>query len=148
MEVVRVSSESVKRACQGDGEEEFPFSAFPADVQARALDGRIVDWRGTAAVTSVKDQGPHGYCGTFGRVASAEGQFGLRSGYGARNLSVEQLIDCVGWDLDQTAALEGLIPSMQGVMSEEDCEKATAPSPPVGTRSLTMFVCVLSCLPL
>ena len=40
------------------------------------------DWVKMGAVTPVKNQGPHGYCGTFGRVGSAEGQWALRSGKG------------------------------------------------------------------
>ena len=104
------------------GEEAASAWAGAARVHTAATDSEhsqeaeSVDWVARGAVTSVKDQGPHGYCGTFGRVASAEGQYGARSGFGARNLSVEQLIDCVGWDLDQTA---GAFLST-GLMAEED----------------------------
>ena len=77
-----------------DGRRVGVDAARVAEVVARAL-AVAFDLRGSPAVTSVKDQGPHGYCGAFGRVASAEGQYGARSGFGARNLSVEQLIDCV-----------------------------------------------------
>jgi len=41
-------------------------------------------------------------CGTFGRVAAAEGQFARWTGR-LRAFSEEQLIDCVGWDQDQAA---------------------------------------------
>ena len=114
VEVARLPADHIRRATAGDGES-YPFTPFPEELVARAL-AVAVDLRGSPAVTSVKDQGPHGYCGTFGRVASAEGQYGARSGFGARNLSVEQLIDCVGWDLDQTA---GAFLST-GLMAEED----------------------------
>mmetsp|Transcript_14882 Transcript_14882/g.34318 ORF Transcript_14882/g.34318 Transcript_14882/m.34318 type:complete len:303 (-) Transcript_14882:233-1141(-) len=113
--VVRMSAEHVRWSIGAGDSAELPYVPFPEDLVARALDGRTVDWRGTAAVTSVKDQGPHGYCGTFGRVESAEGQYGVRSGYGARNFSVQQLIDCVGWDLDQTPSFETV-----GFMDYED----------------------------
>ena len=39
-------------------------------------------------MTTAKDQGPHGYCGTFARVAAAEGQYGLHSGLPKKNFSV------------------------------------------------------------
>jgi len=113
--VVRMSAEHVRWSIGAGDSAELPYVPFPEDLVARALDGRTVDWRGTAAVTSVKDQGSHGYCGTFGRVESAEGQYGVRSGYGARNFSVQQLIDCVGWDLDQTPSFETV-----GFMDYED----------------------------
>jgi hypothetical protein len=76
---------------------QIPFRNFSAQYVAHAM-ARPTDWR-PQAVTPVKNQGPHGYCGTFGRVASAEGQFALRSGVPAPiSFSEEELIDCIGWD--------------------------------------------------
>lgn len=95
-------------------ENDYPFKPFPADFVKKAL-SETVDWRKKHAVSSVKDQGPHGYCGTFGRVASAEGQFAIRTSHSIRNFSVEQLIDCIGWDLDQTPSF-----IKNGFMSTED----------------------------
>lgn len=46
-----------------------------------------VDWRKNGLVTAAKDQGGHGYCGTFGRVAAAEGQFAKHSGHGVSIVS-------------------------------------------------------------
>jgi hypothetical protein len=40
------------------------------------------------------------YCGTFGRVGSAEGQFALKAGR-LVSFSEEELCDCIGWDKDQ-----------------------------------------------
>lgn len=61
-----------------------------------------VDWRDRGAVTPAKDQGPLGYCGTFGRTAAAEGQFAIRGAtHVLRNFSEEELVDCIGWDKDQ-----------------------------------------------
>lgn len=72
-------------------------------------------------VTSVKDQGPHGYCGTFGRLATAEGQYAMHSGHAARNLSVEQLVDCVGWANPQMPSILGQAGSeTPGLMAWED----------------------------
>merc|ERR1719335_2072407 len=86
----------------------YPFQPFPSSYVKKALaDG--ADWthdpRGI--VTAVKNQGPHGYCGTFGRVENAEGQYALHSGQPARNLSIEQLIDCVGWAKPQLPSILG-----------------------------------------
>jgi len=73
----------------------IPFQQFPASYVKKALD-EGVDWsldkRGV--VTSNKNQGNRGYCGTFSKVAAAEGQYALHSGQPARNLSVEQAIEC------------------------------------------------------
>jgi cathepsin L len=78
----------------------YPFKDFSQDFVKKALSTSI-DWREKGAVTPAKDQGGHGYCGTFGRVAAAEGQYALRSGKGLRNFSEEELVDCIGWDRDQ-----------------------------------------------
>jgi len=78
----------------------YPFQPFSsATVKAALADD--VDWVARGAVTPAKDQGAHGYCGTFGRVAAAEGQYALRSHRALANFSEEMLVDCIGWDLDQ-----------------------------------------------
>ena len=78
---------------------DFPFRPFSAAYVARAL-AATVDWRAAGAVTPAKDQGATGTCGTFGRVAAAEGQF-ARHQRALHNFSEEMLYDCIGWDLDQ-----------------------------------------------
>lgn len=60
-----------------------------------------VDWRTKGAVTPAKDQGAHGYCGTFGRTCAAEGQYAMHSGHSLRNFSEEELVECIGWTKDQ-----------------------------------------------
>lgn len=100
----------------------YPFKAFSDGYVQKALkDG--ADWsldpRGI--VTTVKNQGPHGYCGTFGRVETAEGQYALHSGHPARNLSIEQLIDCVGWSRNQMPSILGFPSALTpGLMDWED----------------------------
>lgn len=78
----------------------YPFKNFSSDYVEKAL-ATGIDWSEHGAVTPAKDQGGHGYCGTFGRVAAAEGQYALHAGYGLRNFSEEELVDCIGWDKDQ-----------------------------------------------
>merc|ERR1719188_1013768 len=87
-------------ARQRGGQPIIPFRRFSADYVRSAL-ATPTDWMERGAVTPAKDQGAHGYCGTFGRVAAAEGQYALRSGQGLRNFSEEELVDCVGWNRDQ-----------------------------------------------
>lgn len=100
----------------------YPFQAFPSSYVENALvEG--ADWttdpRGV--VTSVKNQGPHGYCGTFARVNTAEGQYAIHSGQPARNFSIEQLVDCVGWSKNQLPSLLGEEGSeTPGLMAWED----------------------------
>ena len=79
---------------------QVPFVNF-SDGYVQAALSSPTDWVARGAVTAVKDQGLHGYCGTFGRVGSAEGQWALRSGQGLASFSEEMLIDCIGWDRDQ-----------------------------------------------
>lgn len=83
---------------------QVPFSNFSAAYVAKALK-TPTNWTKLGAVTPVKDQGEHGYCGTFGRVGSAEGQWALRGPAAgkATSFAEEALIDCVGWDKDQYA---------------------------------------------
>merc|ERR1712110_622935 len=77
-----------------------PFEKFSDEYVAHAL-ATGVDWRIKGAVTPAKDQGPHGYCGTFGRTCAAEGQFAIHGGHGLRNFSEEELVECIGWTKDQ-----------------------------------------------
>lgn len=83
------------------GGPDYPFRNFSDAYVQKAL-STGVDWRRRGWVTPAKDQGAHGFCGTFGRVASAEGQY-ARFFHTLRNFSEEELIDCVGWDRDQFA---------------------------------------------
>ena len=78
----------------------FPFKPFSDAFVKKAL-ATPTNWTARGAVTPAKDQGPHGTCGTFGRVGAAEGQFALRSGRPLTNFSEEMLTDCCGWDLPQ-----------------------------------------------
>jgi len=77
----------------------IPFQPFSEAYVAKAL-ATPTNWTALGAVTPVKNQGPHGYCGTFGRVGSCEGQFFLKAGK-LVSFSEEELVDCVGWDKDQ-----------------------------------------------
>ena len=78
-----------------------PHRPFSAAYVKQAL-GDATDWRQKGAVTPAKDQGSHGYCGTFGRTAAAEGQYALQSPkHTLRNLSEQMLVECIGWDMDQ-----------------------------------------------
>lgn len=93
----------------------FPFRPFSEAYVKKAL-ATPTDWRDFHAVTPAKDQGPHPFCGTFARVAAFEGQYALKSA--ERRLvsfSVEQLVDCIGWDRDQLSYVQE-----EGLMSEGD----------------------------
>jgi hypothetical protein len=65
---------------------DYPFKPFPTSFVEKAK-ATSVDWQLKGAVTPAKDQGAHGYCGTFGRVGAAEGQYAILSGHGLRNFS-------------------------------------------------------------
>ena len=39
-----------------------------------------IDWRAKGVTTPIKSQGPHGVCGTFGQVQSAESQYAIGGG--------------------------------------------------------------------
>jgi len=80
----------------------IPFKNFSAAYVKHAL-ATPINWTALGAVTPVKDQGVHGYCGTFGRVGSCEGQLALKKGM-LVSLAEEELIDCIGWDQDQVRA--------------------------------------------
>ena len=96
----RSSAAALRAEWRNSEAPQVPFVPFSAAYVAQAL-AEPVDWRAKGAVTPVKSQGPHGYCGTFGRVGSAEGQWALRSGKGLASFSEQELISCIGWDQDQ-----------------------------------------------
>jgi hypothetical protein len=48
----------------------IPFKPFSAAYVSMAL-ATPTNWTALGAVTPIKNQGPHGYCGTFGRVGTA-----------------------------------------------------------------------------
>jgi len=105
---------------------------FSANDVATAL-AEGVDWRAKGAVTPAKDQGAHGYCGTFGRTCAAEGQYAIHSGHGLRNFSEEELVECIGWDKDQFTYFQN-----HGFMSSEDYPyNTTGPDmdPPIPGKS-------------
>jgi len=77
----------------------IPFKNFSQAYVKKAL-SQPINWTALGAVTPVKDQGEHGYCGTFGRVGTCEGQVALKKGV-LVSLAEEELIDCIGWDQDQ-----------------------------------------------
>ena len=83
-----------------------PFEPFSDEFVQYAL-AKGVDWREKGAVTPAKDQGAHGYCGTFGRTCAFEGQYAIRSGHGLRNFSEEELVECIGWTKDQFGYVAG-----------------------------------------
>lgn len=102
-----LSFEQYRRMPPGALEREFalqsapviPFKNFSAAYVKKAL-SQPINWTALGAVTPVKDQGAHGYCGTFGRVGACEGQLAIKKGL-LVSLAEEELIDCIGWDQDQ-----------------------------------------------
>jgi len=109
----RLTPAEVRRELRVNDAPEYAFKNFSDAYVKRAL-ATSVSWVEKGAVTPVKDQGPHGYCGTFGRVGNAEGQWVLRGGGNLTSFSEEELIDCVGWSLDQFAFF-----SVKGFMTSE-----------------------------
>jgi hypothetical protein len=85
----------------------IPFQNYSAAYVKHAL-ATPINWTSLGAVTPVKDQGVHGYCGTFGRVGSCEGQLALKKGV-LVSLAEEELIDCIGWDQDQVMKERGYL---------------------------------------
>lgn len=75
---------------------DFPFKPF-SDAYVAEAKSTPTNWVSKGAVTPAKDQGATGACGTFGRVAAAEGQFATH-GYPLSNFSEAELYECVGWD--------------------------------------------------
>jgi len=96
---LRAPPGAIEREEDLQGAPSIPFKPFSAAYLAKAL-ATPTNWTALGAVTAVKNQGPHGYCGTFGRVGSAEGQFAMKTSR-LVSFSEEELIDCVGWDKDQ-----------------------------------------------
>jgi len=84
----------------------YPWKDFSAAYVKRAL-ADPKNWTALGLVTPVKDQGPHGYCGTFGRVGAAEGQFAMRKGGPLTSFSEEELVDCIGWGASHSARARG-----------------------------------------
>lgn len=82
------------RSLAEQGLPEIPFKPFSPAYVKRAL-ATPTNWTAAGAVTEAKDQGAHGYCGTFGRVAACEGQWALHGG-ALTSFSEEMLIDCIG----------------------------------------------------
>jgi hypothetical protein len=95
----RLAPGEYERGLKAQGAPETPFKNFSDAYVAKAL-ATPTDWVALGAVTPVKDQGAHGYCGTFGRVAAAEGQFARATGT-LVSFSEQELISCIGWDMDQ-----------------------------------------------
>ena len=78
----------------------FPFKSF-SDSYVTTAKADPKNWTALGLVTPIKDQGPHGYCGTFGRVGAAEGQYVKQGGGKLTSFSEEELVDCIGWDMNQ-----------------------------------------------
>ena len=97
----RLSPGAYERELRAQGLPEIPFTNFSSAYVQKAL-ATPTNWTALGRVTPVKDQGAHGYCGTFGRVAAAEGQW-ARFGGALTSFSEEMLIDCIGWDRDQAS---------------------------------------------
>lgn len=90
--VRRPAPGALRREFAASSLSDFPFKKFSAKFVAKAKSSPT-NWTARGAVTPVKDQGEHGYCGTFGRVAAAEGQFALKAGHGLVSFSEEELVD-------------------------------------------------------
>lgn len=110
----RLTPEQVRRSYIVREAPQIPFTNFSAAYVKNAL-AMPTNWTARGAVTPAKNQGSHGFCGTFGRMGEAEGQFFLRGNGHLRNFSEQMLVDCAGWDLDQFAYF-----SSRGLMSSED----------------------------
>ncbi len=110
----RLTSAQVRASFTTTDAPQIPFTNFSASYVASAL-AAPTDWTQRGAVTPAKNQGPHGFCGTFGRMGECEGQWALRSGRGLRNFSEQMLVSCIGWDKDQLDYFSG-----KGLMSSED----------------------------
>ena len=108
----------------------YPWTDFPASYVKKAL-ADPKNWTAEGLVTPVKDQGPHGYCGTFGRVGAAEGQFALRKGGPLTSFSEEELVDCIGWDQDQFSyfAPNGFMTTKDYPYNETDYPDSDPPVP-------------------
>ena len=57
----------------------FDIDGMSPTLAKRALKEGI-DWRAKGVTTPIKSQGPHGVCGTFGQVQSAESQYAIGGG--------------------------------------------------------------------
>ena len=97
-----------------DDAPQIPFTNFSA-AYVRAALASPTDWRTRGAVTPAKNQGPHGFCGTFGRCGEMEGGWVLRGGKPLTNFSEQALVSCIGWDRDQFSFF-----NPKGFMTSED----------------------------
>jgi hypothetical protein len=102
----RTTAAALRAELQASTAPQVPFLNFSAAYVAKAL-ASPTNWTAKGAVTPVKNQGSHGFCGTFGRVGSAEGQWALRSGKPLTSFSEQMLVDCIGWDQDQYSFFSG-----------------------------------------
>ena len=120
----------VQREVFSQGAPRFTFKNF-STAYVNLAKSTPTNWNTLGAVTPVKDQGPHGFCGTFGRVGSAEGQWVLRGGGELTSFSEQMLVDCIGWDQDQYSFFSGLgfMTSKDYPYNESDYPDADPPIP-------------------
>jgi hypothetical protein len=125
----RLAPGELQRFLRAQTAPQIPFVNFSAAYVARAK-ATPTNYTALGAVTPVKDQGPHGYCGTFGRMVDAEGQFMLE-GNALTSFSEEMLIDCIGWDKDQFGFFEakGLMTTADYPYNETDYPDQDPPIP-------------------
>ena len=94
----RVATEKLLKEFTSLSDNSYPWKSF-SRLDVDTAKSKPTNWTSKGAVTlPAKDQGNHGYCGTFGRVAAAEGQYALRSGQKLTSFSEQELVSCVGWD--------------------------------------------------
>jgi hypothetical protein len=125
----RLAPGELQRFLRAQTAPQIPFVNFSAAYVARAK-ATPTNYTALGAVTPVKDQGPHGYCGTFGRMVDAEGQYMLE-GNALESFSEEMLIDCIGWDQDQFDyfAAKGLMTTADYPYNETDYPDQDPPIP-------------------
>ena len=125
----RLAPGELQRFLRAQTAPQIPFVNFSAAYVSRAK-ATPTNFTALGAVTPVKDQGPHGYCGTFGRMVDAEGQFKLE-GNALTSFSEEMLIDCIGWDRDQFGFFEakGLMTTADYPYNETDYPDQDPPIP-------------------
>ena len=93
----RVETSKLLKEFSSLSDTSYPWKSF-SRLDVDTAKSKKTNWTARGAVTPAKDQGNHGYCGTFGRVAAAEGQYALRSGQSLASFSEQELVSCVGWD--------------------------------------------------
>jgi len=77
-----------------------PLSERPEDLP------KLVDWRTSGAVSSLKDQGDCGSCWSFGSAAAVESAHFIKHGKPLVTLSEQFLMDC-SWDYGNNACYGG-----------------------------------------